>query len=74
MPSKQGVRNVIKDFNVGDSVAIVPKGNFRDIPHPRYRGKVGRVVEKRGAAYVVELNVMNAKRQLVVAAAHLEKA
>ncbi len=74
MPSKQGVRNVIKDFNVGDKVAIVPKGNFRDIPHPRYRGKVGRVIEKRGAAYVVELNVMDAKRQLVVAATHLEKA
>ena len=55
-------------------MAIVPKGNFRNIPHPRYRGKIGTIIEKRGTAYVVELRIMDATRKLVVPAVHLEKA
>ena len=72
-PSSLSVRDIIKDVKVGESVAIVPKGNFKNIPHPRYRGKVGKVVEIRGAAYVVEINVYNAKRTLVVPAVHVQK-
>jgi hypothetical protein len=53
----------------------VPKGNFRNIPHPRYRGRVGTVVEKRGFAYVVEIPVSSStKRKLIVPQMHLEKA
>lgn len=72
-PSELSVSEMIKNFNVGDSVAIVPKGNFKNIPHPRYRGRIGKIIEKRGSGYVVELNVFKAKRKLVVPALHLEK-
>ena len=72
-PSTLSVRIFIKDFKVGDKVAIVPKGNFRDIPHPRYRGKIGDVIEKRGSAYVVRIKAMGAERTLVVPVRHLEK-
>ncbi|MGC8538291.1 MAG: 50S ribosomal protein L21e [Candidatus Micrarchaeia archaeon] len=74
-PSKLGVTKLIKNFEVGDKVRIVPKGNFRDIPHPRYRGKVGTVVEKRGSAYVVSVDVSKStRRRLVVPQRHLDKA
>lgn len=73
-PSALSVSDIIKTFNVGDRVAIVPKGNFRNIPHPRYRGRIGKVIERRGSAYVVELNVFSATRKLVVPAVHLERA
>jgi large subunit ribosomal protein L21e len=73
-PSTLSVRETIKSFAVGDSVAIVPKTNTRDIPHPRYRGRIAKVIEKRGSAYVVELNMMNARKRLVVPALHLKKA
>ncbi len=73
IPSEQSVREYIKDFSVGDKVAIVPKGNFKNIPHPRYRGKIGVITEKRGTAYVVEVTIMKAKRTLVVPAIHLDK-
>jgi large subunit ribosomal protein L21e len=72
-PSRLPVSSFIKNFAIGDKVAIVPKGNFRDIPHPRYRGRIGRILEKRGAAYVVEVTIMDAKRKLVVSPLHLEK-
>jgi large subunit ribosomal protein L21e len=72
-PSTLGVSTFIKKFEVGDKVAIVPKGNAKNIPHPRYRGKVGKIVEKRGSGYVVVVKIMSATRKLVVPAVHLEK-
>lgn len=67
------VSEQIERFSIGDKVAIVPKSNYRDAPHPRYRGKIGTVVGGRGDAYIVEVNVMNAKRKLIVLPLHLEK-
>ncbi len=73
-PSKLSLSSLMKSFSVGDKVAIVPKGIFKDIPHPRYRGRVGTVTAKRGGAYVVEFMVSNkTKRTLVVPQRHLEK-
>lgn len=73
-PSKLGLSKLVKKFSNGDKVAIVPKGNFRDIPHPRYRGRVGTVTGRRGSAYVVEMMVSGkTKRILVVHQRHLEK-
>ena len=73
-PSKLRIRDLIKNFSIGEKVAVVPKGNFRDIPHPRYRGKIGVVKEKRGDAYVVEVNAMSAKKLIIVKNRHLEHA
>jgi large subunit ribosomal protein L21e len=71
--SMLNVGSQIKRFGVGDKVAIIPKSNYRDAPHPRYKGKIGTVVGERGSAYIVEINVMNAKRKLIVLPLHLEK-
>ena len=65
---------LVKDIKVGDKVAIIPKGNFRNIPHPRYRGRIGIVEEKRGSAAVVKVRIMSAYRTLIVPIVHLEKA
>ena len=73
-PGRLSISTLIKNFSVGDRVAVVQKGNFKDIPHPRYRGRVGVVTEKRGGAYVIEFQVSNrTKRTLIVNQRHLEK-
>ncbi|MGC8676323.1 MAG: 50S ribosomal protein L21e [Candidatus Micrarchaeia archaeon] len=75
IPSTLGITKIVKQFNVGDKVAIVPKGNFRDIPHPRYRGRIGTVMGKRGNAYEVMIHVSKTStRLLIVPQRHLEKA
>ena len=73
MPSKTSVREIIKTFKPGDAVAIVPRSNMKNIPHPRYKGKIASVIEKRGSAYVVELKVFNATKRLTVPGLHLKK-
>ena len=73
MPSNLSVGEHIKSFSNGDRVAIIPKGNIKNIPHPRYRGKIGKVVESRGNGYVVELKIFKSTKRLVVPALHLRK-
>ena len=73
MPSKTSVREIIKSFSPGDKVAIVPRSNMKNIPHPRYKGKIANVIEKRGSAYVVELKVFKATKRLTVPGLHLKK-
>ncbi len=74
-PSRLGLTKQIKSFNIGEKVVIVQKGNFRNIPHPRYRGRVGTVIEKRGSSYVVEIKLTpSTSRKIVVPQLHLEKA
>ncbi len=72
-PSSLRVRDIIKDYKIGDRVAIVPKGNTANIPHPRYKGKVGVIKEKRGRGYVVEINSMRSKKLIIVHSIHVEK-
>ncbi len=73
--SRMGITGLIKEFKIDDRVVILPKGNFKNIPHPRYKGRVGRVIEKRGAAYVVEVETSRSKSaKIIVPQVHLEKA
>lgn len=74
-PGRLSISQLAKSLKVGDRVVILPKGNFRDIPHPRYRGRVGIVTEKRGGAYVVRLKLSSrTTKTLVVSQRHLDKA
>jgi large subunit ribosomal protein L21e len=72
-PSTLSVSEHIKSFENGDRVAIIPKGNVKNVPHPRYRGKIGKVVKRMGTGYVVELKVFNSTKRLVVPSLHLRK-
>lgn len=72
-PSSLSVNDIIKSFKVGDKVAVVPKSTYRNIPHPRYKGKIGVVLAQRGSAYEIEIKSMSAKRKLVVPVVHLDK-
>ncbi len=68
------VSDIIKEFCIGDKVIIKIRGNHPDgLPHPRYIGKVGEVIEKRGKAYVVEIKDGKKKKQLISSAVHLQK-
>ena len=66
-PSQLSITDRIKEVAVGSKVVILPKGNTKDIPHPRYRGRIGEVIEKRGGAYVVEIRVSKSTvRKIIV--------
>ena len=73
--SQLGITKLVKSFNVGDSVTVdIKTSHFGGMPHPRYRGKIGTVIGKRGNAYVVDIKVFNAQKEIIIPAVHLEKA
>ncbi len=72
--SSLGLTKLINRFNVGDKVVVTPHGSRKNIPHPRYRGRVGIVVGSRGDAYVIEIMVSkSAMRTLVVPQEYLQR-
>ncbi len=75
-PSQMGLTKLIKNFENGSKVVIMPRSTRnRSVPHPRYRGRTAIVIGRRGDAYVVEMELSKStKRRLVVPQMHLQKA
>ena len=70
---KLTVPDRVKKFSIGDTVLIMVVPLFRGLPAPRYHGKHGKIVEKRGIAYLVEVKDGRAIKKLVVSPVHLKK-
>ena len=69
-----GIPSIVKSFQQGERVAIDPKsGHFGNMPHPRYRGRHGVIIGRRGSAYVVEVRDYGALKKLIIPALHLER-
>lgn len=67
--------DLIKDFKKGEKVVIDPQPFYKEgIPHFRYGGKFGTIVELRGNAYVVELMDGNKSKKLICNPIHIKKA
>jgi len=44
----------------------------KSLPHKRFHGKIGTVVEKRGRGYVISVAKGNAVKEIIVRPEHLE--
>ncbi|MDP8002747.1 MAG: 50S ribosomal protein L21e [Caldisphaera sp.] len=59
-------------YQVGDKVTIKIDSSFHDgMPHRRFHGLTGTIVDKRGKAYVVKVNLGNKEKTLITYAVHL---
>ncbi|MEM0086911.1 MAG: hypothetical protein QW774_02685 [Candidatus Micrarchaeaceae archaeon] len=72
--SRMGIAKRIKEFSIGDRVAIVPSGTSNDMPSLRFRGRVGSIAEKRGSSYVVSVALSRSTtKKVIVPQKYLEK-
>lgn len=63
----------IQTFDENDLVhIIIDPSSQKGQPHPRFHGKTGKVAEKRGRAYIVEINDGNKAKRLIVRPEHLK--
>lgn len=63
----------IQIFNENDLVHIIIDPSVqKGQPHPRFHGKTGKVAEKRGRAYIVNINDGNKAKSLIVRPEHLK--
>ncbi len=57
----------------GSLVAVkIEPSIHKGMPHRRYHGKVGKIVEKRGRSYVVSVAQGKATKKIIVRPEHLE--
>lgn len=67
---KTGITPYIRQFSVGQPVHIDFLSSS-PLPHPRFHGTTGKVLEKRGKSYVVQFSDKNAVKKLVLRPEHL---
>ena len=66
------IRRIMHDYNPGDRVAIVLDGaQQQGMPHRRFQGKVGTIVERQGPAYVVDFYDGNMAKTVIARPEHL---
>ncbi len=66
---KTGITPYMREFKTGEKVHLVINPDSRKIPHPRFHGKTGKVVEKRGNSYMVSVQ----RKKVLVRPEHLKK-
>lgn len=71
---KVSLTRLLQKFEVGDTVTISPEPTIHNgMPHPRYKNRTGKVIEKRGSAYLVKVRDGNTTKTLIAAPVHLLK-
>jgi len=60
-------------FKPGDSVAVVRELSVSFPYSKRLQGKTGKVIEKRGSAYYLEIPDLNKKKRYLIKPIHLTK-
>ncbi len=74
---KRGKRTTIteslKEFNTGERVVVkINPSIHKGMPHPRFYGRSGIVIEKRGNAYSIQIKDGNKQKILISRPEHLK--
>ena len=72
--SKISIKNFLQKFEIGETVTLgvepaYQKGMYR----PKFMGKTGTIVRKKGTCYEVKINDLGKSKVLVVHPVHLVK-
>jgi len=73
-PRKRGkisIRRYLQKFNIGDIVRISIDSTYKNIPYPKFQGKVGKITKTQGRAYYVRINDNGREKDVLVAPEHL---
>ncbi len=71
---KVGLSRLLAEYEVGDKVVInIDPGVHKGMPHKRFQGKVGTVVEKRGKAYVLDIPQRKTSKLVIAGPEHVRK-
>ena len=70
---KLGISKLLQEYLPGGKVTIkIDSSVQKGMPHRRFHGKTGTIIEKRGRSYVVSVSQGDAMREIIVRPEHLE--
>ncbi|NOZ81777.1 MAG: 50S ribosomal protein L21e [Candidatus Micrarchaeota archaeon] len=67
------VTRYLQKFEIGERVSIVIDPSSQSKPFRRFYGRIGRVIGKRGRAYIVEIKDGDAIKQVITTPEHLKR-
>jgi large subunit ribosomal protein L21e len=68
------ITKFLKEFKIGQTVVIMPEpSSQKGMPFPRFKGKEGKVVGKRGSAYIVEVKDGDMIKTIIARPEHLKE-
>lgn len=70
---KFSLAKFFQKFKPGDSIAVVRNLGFKLGYSKRIQGRTGKVIQKRGSAYYVEINDLNKPKRYAIKPIHLIK-
>ena len=71
---KLGLSRLLAEYKVGEKVVInIDPGIHKGMPHKRFQGKVGTVVERRGKAYVLDIPQRKTSKLVIAGPEHVRK-
>ncbi|MBS3137296.1 50S ribosomal protein L21e [Candidatus Woesearchaeota archaeon] len=71
---KISLTRFFQEFKEGDSVCFkLEPAIQKAMYHPRFHGKSGKVIGKRGNCYLIKINDFNKQKVLIVHPVHLQR-
>ncbi len=70
---KPNIGKILQEYALGSQVIIKMNSSVqKSMPHKRFHGKIGQIIEKRGRGYVVSVPQGEATKTIIVRSEHLE--
>jgi len=70
---RPAITKFLKEFKEDEKVVIaLEPSSQKGMPHPRFKGKVGTIICKRGKSYIVEILDGNKVKRLISRPEHLK--
>jgi len=70
---KVPVNKFVKQFNVGERIVIdIDSSSQSGMPFKRFQGLSGKIIEKRGRSYLVEIKDGNKPKTIIANPEHLK--
>jgi large subunit ribosomal protein L21e len=70
---KPKIGKLLIEYETGSQVIIKMDSSVqKSLPHKRFHGKIGTILEKRGRGYVVSVSKGDAIKKIIVRSEHLE--
>jgi large subunit ribosomal protein L21e len=70
---KPKISKLLHEYAAGDEVIIkMDSSTQKSMPHKRFHGKVGQIIEKRGRGYVISVPQGETRKTIIIRSEHME--
>ena len=70
---KPKIKKILQEYSPGSQVIIkMDSSTQKSMPHKRFHGKIGTIVDKRGRGYVIRVPQGNSTKEIIVRSEHIE--